>query len=121
MERQPQEPALGAAGTQVQDLLIQILQGQQKQMDKLLWTRAQEQAAHRTLFGRQQALNEKLEVWQGIRAGVVEGLRVPKMDRGDNPEPYLESFERRALAMGWAHKHWAYQLGRLLTGRADCL
>lgn len=80
MERQPQKPLLDAPGMQVQDWLIQILQGQQKQMDELLWTRAVEQATHNTLFGQQQTLNEKLEVSHGVVTGLVEGLKMDKED-----------------------------------------
>lgn len=83
MARELQELLLGTAGTQVQDLFIYIQQGQQREMDELLWTRTEEQAAPKILFGQQHILNEKLEGRQGVGARSLEMLRMSKMNKDD--------------------------------------
>lgn len=77
MEAEEQGSAHGTVCLQVQDLLVQLLQGQQREMDEFLWARVEEQAAQGALFGWQQTLNEKLEGRQGTRIGPAEVFRMP--------------------------------------------
>lgn len=82
-------------------------------MEELFHVWPEDQAAHSTLFGWQQTLNENLESQPGSGARPIEGFKMPKIDEEDNLVTYLESFKKQASAAGWEQEHRAYQLGPL--------
>ncbi|KYO41424.1 hypothetical protein Y1Q_0006239 [Alligator mississippiensis] len=44
---------------------------------------------------------------------------MPKMTKDDDPEAYIEAFERHALMTGLDQSYWASQLGALVVGKAQ--
>ncbi|KYO48818.1 hypothetical protein Y1Q_0004175 [Alligator mississippiensis] len=46
-------------------------------------------------------------------------LALPKMTKDDDPEAYIEAFERHALMTGLPQDYWASQLGALVVGAAQ--
>ncbi|KYO40153.1 hypothetical protein Y1Q_0022086 [Alligator mississippiensis] len=44
---------------------------------------------------------------------------MPKMTKDDDPEAYIEAFERHALMTGLDKRFWASQLGALVVGKAQ--
>ncbi|KYO20670.1 hypothetical protein Y1Q_0012558 [Alligator mississippiensis] len=44
---------------------------------------------------------------------------MPKMTKEDDPEAYIEAFERHALVTRLDKRYWASQLGALVVGKAQ--
>ncbi|KYO27627.1 hypothetical protein Y1Q_0005195 [Alligator mississippiensis] len=44
---------------------------------------------------------------------------MPKMMKDDDPEAYIEAFERHALRTGLPQDYWASQLGALVVGKVQ--
>ncbi|KYO43494.1 hypothetical protein Y1Q_0013542 [Alligator mississippiensis] len=44
---------------------------------------------------------------------------MPKMTKDNDPEAYIEAFERHALMTSLPQEHWASQLGALVVGVAQ--
>ena len=54
-----------------------------------------------------------------IKNGLVAGpvpIRIQKMSNTDDPEAYLHTFERVAVAAGWPKEQWTLILVPCLTG-----
>ena len=61
--------------------------------------------------------NPQSNVW--IKNGLVAGpapIRIQKMSASDDPEAYLHTFERVAVAAGWPKEQWTLILVPCLTG-----
>ncbi|KYO30426.1 hypothetical protein Y1Q_0019056 [Alligator mississippiensis] len=88
-----QAPAIGPADVLGQNLqlLTQILSSQQQMMD-----RQQDWCQHS-----------------------LASFKMPKMTKEDDPEAYIEAFERHALVTGLDKRYWASQLGALVVGKAQ--
>ncbi|KYO35879.1 hypothetical protein Y1Q_0017355 [Alligator mississippiensis] len=73
-----------------------------------------------------QALTQIVDAQQQIMECQCDWLRhgltafkMPKMTNDDDPEAYIEAFERHAIMMGLDKGYWASQLGALVVGKAQ--
>ncbi|KYO45462.1 hypothetical protein Y1Q_0015123 [Alligator mississippiensis] len=73
------------------------------------------QALTQILDSQQQMFNHQQE-W--LRRSQVS-FKMPKMTKDDDPEDYIEAFERHALMTGIPQDYWASQLGALVVGEAQ--
>ncbi|KYO26123.1 hypothetical protein Y1Q_0003871 [Alligator mississippiensis] len=73
------------------------------------------QALTQILNSQQQMLNRQQDWLQHSLAS----FKVPKMTKDDDPEAYIEAFERHALAIRLDKRYWASQLGALVVGKAQ--
>ncbi|KYO17394.1 hypothetical protein Y1Q_0020019 [Alligator mississippiensis] len=49
----------------------------------------------------------------------LASFKMPKMTKDDDPEVYIEAFERHALMTRLDKRYWASQLGALVVGKAQ--
>ncbi|KYO35359.1 hypothetical protein Y1Q_0007947 [Alligator mississippiensis] len=68
------------------------------------------------IVGSQQQIFDQQQEW--FRQGHAP-FKMPKMTKDENPEAYIEAFERHALMTGLPQEHWASQLGALVVGVAQ--
>ncbi|KYO18851.1 hypothetical protein Y1Q_0009258 [Alligator mississippiensis] len=73
------------------------------------------QALTQILNSRQQMFDRQQD-W--LRHSQVS-FKMPKMMKDDDPEAYIEGFERHALMTGLPQDYWASQLGALVVGKAQ--
>lgn len=101
---------------QVHNLTLWLLQGQQAQLDEIVWMWTQEAKAWIRLFSPQQELSEKIEAQQVGLGREGDGPQFPIMTLQDDVEAYLEAFEITAVACKWDPSSWAVRIGPLLIG-----
>ncbi|KYO37812.1 hypothetical protein Y1Q_0004671 [Alligator mississippiensis] len=68
------------------------------------------------IVNSQQQMFDRQEEW--LRRSQVS-FKMPKMMKDDDPEAYIETFERHALMTGLPQDYWASQLGALVVGAAQ--
>ncbi|KYO30570.1 hypothetical protein Y1Q_0008217 [Alligator mississippiensis] len=73
------------------------------------------QALTQILGSQQQMLDRQQDCLQHSLAS----FKMPKMMRDDDPEAYIEAFERHAFMTGLNQEYWASQLGALVVGKAQ--
>lgn len=81
---------------------------------------------HPKLLGQTlQAINQVFEVQQQFSRqqewlqGNLSFFKMPKLMRDDDPEAYIEAFERTGVQVGLDHIYWENQLGTLVIGKAQ--
>ncbi len=110
--------------------VIQSLAGlHQEQHQALLEIRDDRERRFCALVQAQQEDRELFRSWmdQGVRAGGSSArdpdgpthLPLNKMGPQDDPEAFLELFEKSAEACGWPRDHWPVRLIPLLSGEAQ--
>ncbi len=110
--------------------VIQSLAGlHQEQHQALLEMRDDQEHRFCALVQAQQEDRELFRSWmdQGVRAGGPSAkdpdgpthLPLNKMGPQDDPEAFLELFEKSAEACGWPRDHWPVRLIPLLSGEAQ--
>ncbi|KYO41123.1 hypothetical protein Y1Q_0022534 [Alligator mississippiensis] len=67
------------------------------------------------LDSQQQIMGRQLDWFQHGLAS----FKMPKMTKDDDPEAYIEAFERHALMTGLGQSYWASQLRALVVGKAQ--
>ncbi|KYO23616.1 hypothetical protein Y1Q_0002256 [Alligator mississippiensis] len=73
------------------------------------------QALTQILNSQQQMLDRQQDWLQHSLAS----FKMPKMTKDDDPEAYIEAFERHALMTRLDKRYWASQLGALVVGKAQ--
>ncbi|KYO29302.1 hypothetical protein Y1Q_0017948 [Alligator mississippiensis] len=68
------------------------------------------------IVNSQQQMFDHQQGW--LRRSQVS-FKLPKMMKDDDPEAYIEAFERHALMTGLPQDYWASQLGALVVGAAQ--
>ncbi|KYO32335.1 hypothetical protein Y1Q_0002407 [Alligator mississippiensis] len=68
------------------------------------------------ILGSQQQMLDQQQEW---RQQSLASFKMPKLTKEDDPEVYIEAFERHALVVGLDKRYWASQLGALVVGKAQ--
>ncbi|XP_057205234.1 uncharacterized protein LOC130563594 [Triplophysa rosa] len=116
-----------ASGTPFADIIASLAVLHREQHQALLDLRSDHELRFQTIFQAQREDRESFRSWmgQGVRAEATAPattaafLPLSKMGPEDDPEAFLDLFEKTAETSGWPPEDWARRLLPLLSGEAQ--
>ncbi|XP_057177632.1 uncharacterized protein LOC130546386 [Triplophysa rosa] len=116
-----------ASGTPFADIIASLAVLHREQHQALLDLRSDHELRFQTIFQAQREDRESFRSWmgQGVRAEAsapvttAAFLPLSKMGPEDDPEAFLDLFEKTAETSGWPPEDWARRLLPLLSGEAQ--